>query len=356
MVVKEVGFLMPPGPHYWLSGAITADWLTAHGIRAEAYLFWTMEQALHLIRRTPRRRWVIQALFEPDPTPLLNLKETHMDGLSVLLDDDIWNPPPWLTRDNLSCPTPHGVAAVEKTLRAADQVIARTEPLATTAERYNKNVVCIPYALGPGLATSTSRGGAVRVGWGGSGTHDGDLEMLRTPLLRLMSEFDIQLVFVSAIPYWASVLKSAPDARAKTLELYPASKIAINGRTGLCLTDHPEYLRFLASQQLDIFMAPLLDHPYNVARDGVKALDAFHLGLPLIASDVGPYRRRLRHTDTAWLVPNEVQAWQDGLAELIKSEPLRHELARRGREWFIGNGTIDTTGPMWVDALGVGDA
>lgn len=351
--MKEVGFLMPPGPHYWLSGVITAEWLNNHGMRAETFLFWTVEQAANLIRRSPRRHWVMQALFEPDPVALLAMKESHMDGLSVLLDDDIWNPPPWIQKNSLSFPTPHGVAAVEASLQYADQVIARTEPLAEIATRFNRNVVHIPYALRHEAITRTRRWSAkpIRIGWGGSGTHDGDLEMLRSPLLQILSRLDVNVVFVTAIPYWAHVLKVSQDPRSNRVELYPGTNITMNGRTGLCLTDHPAYLRFLAGLNLDIFMAPLLDHPYNVARDGVKALDAFHLGLPLIASNVGPYQRRLRHMETAYLVPNTAEAWAEGLMELIRTEWLRDELAFRGRDWFLMNGTIETTGPTWAKVL-----
>lgn len=352
--IREVGFLDPPGPHYWLNGNITAEWLSQHGYRAESYLFWTMEQARQLVRRSPRRCWVVQTFFEPDLRPILDLKSSHMDGLVALLDDDIWNPPPWITKENLSYPTPHGVFAVEALLRAADHVVTRTPVLEGIARRFNANVSTIHYAHGPELPQATTERQArksIRIGWGGSGTHDGDLDMIQIPLLRIMAKYDVTVVFFTGIPYWAHVLWHSSDPRGRRLEMYAGQKITMNQRSGLCLTDHPEYLRFIADRHLDIFMAPLVDHPYNVARDHVKALDAFSLGLPLIASDVGPYRRQLTHMDSAYLVENTSEAWEQGLSALIESEALRHKLAARGREWFNNVGTINTWGPEWVKVL-----
>ena len=46
----------------------------------------------------------------------------------------------------------------------------------------------------------------------------------------------------------------------------------------------------LARMNLDIAVAPLVDHPFNRAKSALKLLEYGALALPVVATDIEPYR------------------------------------------------------------------
>jgi glycosyltransferase involved in cell wall biosynthesis len=113
----------------------------------------------------------------------------------------------------------------------------------------------------------------------------------------------------------------------------------------------PGYYDVIASLDLDIFVAPLLDCPFNRAKPCLKPLEAAGLGLPVIASGVGSYAEELEHDDTAVLVGESTDAWLTALTRLVEDADLRAHLAARGRAWAATR-TIDATGPLWAALWG----
>jgi glycosyltransferase involved in cell wall biosynthesis len=109
------------------------------------------------------------------------------------------------------------------------------------------------------------------------------------------------------------------------------------------------HYRRLARLELDVFVVPLVEHPWNEARSVLKALEAAALGIPMIVSDVGPYRAV--PDDVALKVPNTDAAWRAALARMIADASLRTGLAARALTWVRDAHTIETTGPLWETAL-----
>lgn len=109
----------------------------------------------------------------------------------------------------------------------------------------------------------------------------------------------------------------------------------------------PAYYRFVASLDLDGFVCPILDTPFNAAKPCLKPLEAAMLGLPVIASRVGAYAEDLRHEETALLVENTTEAWLAALTRLVEDPGLRAHLSARGLAWAATR-TIESTGPLWA--------
>ena len=90
--------------------------------------------------------------------------------------------------------------------------------------------------------------------------------------------------------------------------------------------DLGDYYAFLDG--LDIGLAPLLETPYNVCRSDVKFIEYASRGAVPVISDVGPYRRRTRHGENAFLFrdPGELK---EILETLVRNRALMESVRMR---------------------------
>jgi glycosyltransferase involved in cell wall biosynthesis len=93
----------------------------------------------------------------------------------------------------------------------------------------------------------------------------------------------------------------------------------------------------------DIGIAPLADTPFNRARSNVKVKEYAALGIPWLASPVGPYLG-LDSEQGGQLVADG--DWEQALETLIRHPLRRRRLAQRARAWAAGQ-TIETAVPRW---------
>lgn len=269
--------------------------------------------------------------FYPYPHEEYLIDLLHARGHRVLvgIDDDYWHTAPWHPRG------PHlgSLAALEALLAAADGLVVTTEPIREVVRRVNPDVAVVPNAVDlavmppPRLA---HQGRATRVGWSGWIGHRGDTAILEAPLRALFAA-DARLTFVVAgeVPVWA-----AAEPRVE--------------RDGRLMPPLVHYRR-LARLVLEVFAIPLVEHPWNEARSLLKAIETAALGIPMIVSDIGPYRAV--PDDAALKVPNTAEAWRAAIERMVGDPSLRAALAGRALAWARHGHTIDTTGPRWAAAM-----
>jgi glycosyltransferase involved in cell wall biosynthesis len=140
------------------------------------------------------------------------------------------------------------------------------------------------------------------------------------------------------------------DALANLLEAHPKLRVAV---IGLDLElDHDRYFHLERTDfasllhtaaGFDIGIAPLADTPFNQARSNVKLKEYAALGIPWLASPVGPYTQ-LGPEQGGALVPDG--EWELALSSLIRHPLRRRRLAQRARAW-AANQTIATAAPLW---------
>ena len=99
--------------------------------------------------------------------------------------------------------------------------------------------------------------------------------------------------------------------------------------------------------QFDIGLAPLIDIPFNRARSNVKVKEYAAMGVPWLASPVGPYAE-LGEEQGGRLVPDD--RWYQEIEALITEREARARLAHRGRRWAQGH-LIEDHIDAWEDAL-----
>ena len=250
----------------------------------------------------------------------------------LLSVDDTWRGVPSWWWDQ-----PQGQAAGEARLREADGVIVPTARLGERVQPFAREVFIIPPTLPrredwPARRPPRRETG-LRIGWVGTALHRRDLELIGPAVLELLAGWPAVTVVLGGqcVPSWATD--------------HPRVEV----HSGWWLL--PAYYRFVASLDLDGFVCPLEDTPFNVVKPCLKPLEAAMLGLPVIASRVGAYAEDLRHEEAALLVENTTEAWRTALTRLVEDAALRAQLAAGGLAWAATR-TIDATGPLWAKVWG----
>jgi glycosyltransferase involved in cell wall biosynthesis len=99
----------------------------------------------------------------------------------------------------------------------------------------------------------------------------------------------------------------------------------------------PQMMRELAGAPLGeagsgghLAIAQLVDSRFNRCKSALRVTESWALGLPVIASDVTPFRDVIEHGVTGMLC-RSAEDWTKALTELEHDGAMRMELARNGR-------------------------
>lgn len=241
------------------------------------------------------------------------------------LDDDLWSiHPSNAGAEPLS--RPEVLANAARCIAAADAVTVTTGHLAGVVSKYNSNVHVLPNCIDRSwLGIERPRTKRLTVGWAGGSSHDVDFASVRNELrtfLRRNPAVDTHFIGVN---YGAAV--GRPDTRATTW--------------------NAEIVDYLSGIDFDIGIAPLAAHRFNRSKSDVKFLEYATLGIPVVASDYGPYRESIEHGVTGLLVkyPHE---WGKYLRELVNDEDMRREIGDNARRWAATRTIQDTAWRWWA--------
>jgi len=203
--------------------------------------------------------------------------------------------------------------AVAHSAEVADLVTVSTPPLAEVMRRFNPNVVVLPNLLPDWmLDLDPPCGERPAVGWMGGASHALDIMVVAGPLRR----------FLRRNPGWDAVLIGT-DYR----------NVIKHERCGFIPWTHigDDAAAYFRSLDYDIALAPLLDSPFNRSKSALKALENSGRGIPVIASDVEPYRRFIIHGETGYLVRYEHE-WIKYMEELAGDQALRESMGARAKQ------------------------
>lgn len=173
--------------------------------------------------------------------------------------------------------------------------------------------------------------GRFRLGYMGSVTHRSDLELaadsVRT-FIRQNDDWDLRLVGVDY----------------RWLFKLPSDRVSVTPWVNV-LTDE---LGFYQSLDCDVAIAPLQDTKFNRSKSYIKALEYNARGIPVIASNVGPYKDYIIDGWNGFLVKHPHE-WSKYLNMLATDHELRETMSTRSRihaEYY----TIENNWQMWADA------
>jgi glycosyltransferase involved in cell wall biosynthesis len=227
--------------------------------------------------------------------------------------------------------------------RSSDGVVVSTEALGQRMARLNENIMVVQNAIDerlfgpPGSPRKTS--GALTIGYMGTLTHERDLMMilrpLRSVLKRHAGRLRLELVGVTANPRLLSLFEGVP-----VTFLDPGAEGAY--------PRFPAWMR--RNLHWNIALSPLEDNAFTRCKSDLKYLDYGALGIAGVFSDVVPYRS-VRDHETGLVVPNEPDAWERALEELVRDGELRTNLGCRARDEVYEKRTLAVAAVRWRDAV-----
>lgn len=260
----------------------------------------------------------------------LNTVASRNIRLVLELDDDLMTPAARerLTRTGYASDALDGVRTIAD---AADAMIVSTQTLATTIQRLGVPLAVIPNEIDRRIwrpvneAPGNGNTPVVRVLYMGSATHDEDIQLL-SPI------FANPLMTSDGIPVELEVLGITRDDEAWFNRIaFPPS-----------LNQYPDFVEWLRANRdrWDIAVAPLVDTPFNRSKSDLKFLEYSMLGLPTIASDVGPYRDIAEHGGI--VVSNEPASWRAAILQLASSPAQRALISRHSLEYVTSSRSLQS--------------
>lgn len=291
-------------------------------------------QCLRHVHNPEYQRWLTTGakhhrdLVEIHQKALARKRRHH---LVLELDDDLWQIDP-------SSPEAHGFYSDAGTRERLAQNVARADAVTTTTERLaerlrtlNRNVHVVPNAIPAWMLDHEPprrNPRLVTIGWAGSGTHAMDWAVLDTPLKSVLGHTRTELHVMGD---WS-----------RSWSRIPPERVRVTGWIGDVETYHQAI-------DFDIGLCPLADHPFNMGKSPIKALELAALGIPVIASPVGPYADFVKDGVTG-LFARTPEDWKRHLKTLIHDPAARAELGAAARRYAAG-WTIQAVAPLWEKAL-----
>ncbi|WP_323018075.1 glycosyltransferase [Castellaniella sp.] len=222
------------------------------------------------------------------------------------------------------------IKKMRRAIEEVDWLVVSTPVLAEEYRAYHADIRVahngLPRAIWGDLSGQRQAGRKPRVGWAGGISHTGDLAEIRAVVQDLQGE--VEWVFMGMKPdgvaceYHASV----------DINRYPAK---------------------LASLNLDLAVVPLEDNQFNRCKSNLRLLEFGACGVPVIATDIDPYRTGLPVT----LVRNRPRDWVQSIRSHLSDMDA---LARQGDAlrqavltgWMLEDAFLD----QWAHAWGMAPA
>lgn len=280
----------------------------------------------------------VQRMMEEGNVKYMEMARTHGVRLIYDLDDNVWDLPAYN-------PSRHAFEARREGLRNciewADVVTTSTESLRIKVARELSDLVNVvtkkplPVIVIENYADLnllkecpvTRDRDTVRIGWGGSNTHAGDLSYVWQMLPDIIHKYEnVELEVVGMPP----PMRLVGHPRVRVRQFCHVS----------------EFCNRLATWDWDIFIAPLETNKFNKSKSAIKMIEAGALKRPCLSSYIDNYTAfASRIPELKWLLCSVDFQWQSKLEELITNKQLRTELGQAMYSNVVQN--YDITKQLW---------
>ncbi|MFJ5508453.1 glycosyltransferase [Pectobacterium jejuense] len=211
-----------------------------------------------------------------------------------------------------------------RSLESVDWVVVSTPALAEAYSAYHSDIRVaynrLPASWWKGLTSLRQQGRKPRVGWAGGSSHKGDLAILRSVVKAL--EDEVEWVFMGMKPEGVKCEFHA----GVPIEYYPQKTASLN---------------------LDLALVPLEYNLFNECKSNLRLMELGACGVPVICTDIEPYRCGLPVTR----VDNRFKDWMDAIRMHISDMDATARVGDQLRDavykdWMLeGDGLTD-----WLQA------
>lgn len=216
----------------------------------------------------------------------------------------------------------------------ADLVTTTTETLAEIQRELGAEKVavlpnCVPEYLLDMPRTERKR---PRIGWIGGASHGVDIHEAVPAVRRFLNKNDGWDLFVGGTDY-------RPSFNCRNWDQMSY------GEWRQINEDEHAYYELV---DFDIGLAPVRDTKFSRSKSALKALEYNARGIPVIASDVQPYREYVQHGYNGFLAKTE-HDWMKYIRLLAEDSDLREQMGKNGR-FEAGKHTLENNWQRWEQA------
>lgn len=193
----------------------------------------------------------------------------------------------------------------------------------------------------------------ILIGWMGSSSHIGDLEILKEVVPAILEKYDnVRFKFMGARPDWIDDLKCSRQNKWLCLLGYPKEMSQFYNHSmmiqdkWLNIFEYPQEMA-----QFDIGLITIENNPFNtIGRSDLKFLEYSMFEISSIASNLHPYRDVIRHKKTGFLVDkNETEGWVYYISQLIEDAELRKKIGKNAKEYVLSERTYRDNIHKWAE-------
>lgn len=224
--------------------------------------------------------------------------------------------------------------AIKGYAELSDLVTVTCEPLAEVhREAGAKNVAVLKnYIPEYVLELPRTERKRPRLGWVGGASHGIDMHECVTAVRRFLNRNDNWDLFLGGVDYRPSFNPKNWDQMAF-------------GEWKVIAEDEHDYYQMI---DFDIGLAPVRDTPFAKSKSAIKALEYNARGIPVIASDVLPYREFVQHGYNGFLVKSEYD-WAKYVRLLGQDDGLREQMGKNAK-FEASKWTHENNWGRWLDA------
>jgi len=173
----------------------------------------------------------------------------------------------------------------------------------------------------------------VTIGWMASGTHIIDLPVITKALGRVLSEYpEVRLHFIGC---------DVSNKMGKQMKEFKG-RIEVDNWVDISVLP-------MGMKDFDIGLAPLADRPFNLSKSGLKALQYWALGIPVICSPLAAYEFVEAGKDG--LHATTPTSWYKAMKELIEDEEKRRLMGAWGRIKVLRDWDMHVHAVDWYGAF-----
>ena len=194
-------------------------------------------------------------------------------------------------------------------IKRVDFVVAGNQFLKSEVLRYNPNVVVVPTSIDLSrypMKEDWHQEGPITIGWLGSSS---TLKYLK-----------------ALLPVFERLYRKYPNLQLKMVcdEFLDAPHLPVIKKRWSLEREIEDLKSF------DIGVSPLSDDLWSRGKCGLKILQYYGVGIPVVCTPVGVNRDLVEDGVNGYWAENDDQ-WEDRLLRLIQEERLRREMGRNGR-------------------------